>query len=136
MAKSQTTNVQDVQGFTPVETGVSFQGGIMHVAGQPQRPNQVEHWESSNGLTTYTTVEWIDPGTGMRRTSCNCPGWTRKKPGKPRGCMHTKDMEGTEPCTKRSKVDSIRIQSAQQAAAEIPEVDGKALRGIEIDWDD
>jgi len=136
MAKSQTTTVQETQGFEPVGTGVSFQGGVMHIAGNPQIPNRVENWESSNGLTQYTTVEWVEPGTGIRRTSCNCPGWTNKKSGKARSCCHTKDMEGTKACNKKRLGDK-QIRSLADAVNAVPDiVDGKHLRGIDIDWDD
>lgn len=41
---------------------------------------------SSNPSLTYNTV--LDDATG--ETSCNCPGWTFAKLGKPRECKHTK----------------------------------------------
>lgn len=42
---------------------------------------------SSNGLSTYTAVEWADPSTGERRCSCNCPGWANR-----RYCKHTQEL--------------------------------------------
>ena len=128
------TQQETSQEFSPVgnESGVAFSNGVMHVNGTPQRPELVEHWESSNGLSTYTTVTWVDPGTGTKRTSCNCPGWAHKR-GNTRGCCHTKDMEGTKPCP-RKKVERIDIQTVEQAVEEIPDVrNGRELRGIMLD---
>jgi len=105
----------------------------MTVNGQSQRPVKVEHWESSNGLTTYSTVEWKDPNSNEHRTSCNCPGWSNKRKNQPRGCCHTKDLEGTKPCP-RKKVESVAVTSLAQAIEEIPELmDGRELRGIMLD---
>lgn len=105
----------------------------MHANGRGQRPVRVEHWESSNGLTTYTCVEWQDPVTGERRTSCNCPGWTNKKKDKARSCCHTKDMEGTKPCP-RKKIEAVAITSVDVAMENIPDIhDGRELRGIMLD---
>lgn len=117
--------------FLPVTdmAGVAFSNGLMTVNGRPQRPVRVEHWESSNGLTTYTCVEWQDPATGERHTSCNCPGWTHKR-GSSRSCCHTKDMEGEKPC-QRKRIESVQITSVKQAVEEIPDLhDGRELRGI------
>ncbi len=41
--------------------------------------------QSSSSNREYETVIWSD---GL--TSCNCPGWTMVKPGRGRGCKHTK----------------------------------------------
>lgn len=121
------------QRYVPIteESNVSFSDGVMVVDGIVQQPSKVEHWESSNGITTYTTVEWTSPtNPNEKRTSCNCPGWTHKKKGKPRECTHTKDMEGVSPC-RRTKVESVVISSVQQAIDEIPDItDGRELRGI------
>lgn len=114
-------------------SNVTFHDGIMRVDGRPQAPTRVEHWESSNGITNYTTVEWRDPATGEYRTSCNCPGWAIKKSGKPRQCCHTQDMEGKKPCRKK-KVESVAITSIDLAVSEIPDmIDGRELRGILLD---
>lgn len=109
----------------------SFRDGTMHINGRPQKPVRVEHWQSSNGLTNYTTVEWEDPVTGQKRTSCNCPGWTNKRRTDPhRRCKHTKDMEGEAVCD-ATKVDTVQITSADVAMQAIPEiVEGKELRGF------
>lgn len=105
----------------------------MHVNGQPQRPTKVEHWESTNGYTNYTTVEWQSPVDGTKRTSCNCPGWANKRKDTARGCCHTKDMEGTKTCNRR-RVESVTITSVEQARQEIPDIhDGRELRAIMID---
>lgn len=106
----------------------------MHVNGAPQRPNRVEVWESSNGLTNYSTVEWVNPADpSEKRTSCNCPGWAHKKPGKARSCMHTLDMEGLKTCP-RQRVDTQQIRTVAQAVELVPEIqDGRFLRSIMID---
>jgi hypothetical protein len=114
-------------------SGVSFSDGVMHVNGQPQRPANVVHWEASNGYTNYTTVEWVDPFTGDRRTSCNCPGWANKRRGQPRGCCHTADMEGIRACN-RKRVDTTAITTMHEALEAIPDIrEGRALRGILLD---
>ncbi len=46
---------------------------------------QVVVTPSSKGTRDYETVIWSD---GL--CSCNCPGWTMVKPGRGRGCKHTK----------------------------------------------
>lgn len=121
------------QQFVPVDASVTFRDGLMLVGGAPQRPNRVVQWESSNGITNYSCVEWIDPATGNRRTSCNCPGWAIKKAGRDRQCTHTLDMEGRKTCT-RKRVDTTQIRSAAQAAAVVPDlVDGRELRSIMVD---
>lgn len=40
---------------------------------------------SSHGTTTYEILLHADGSL-----SCNCPGWVFQRPGKPRGCKHTK----------------------------------------------
>lgn len=94
--RTHTTSVAETRQFGSVENsdGVNFSDGIMMVDGVPQTPKMSEEWESSNGVTKYTTVMWEDTRTGLLRCSCNCPGWAIKKNGKPRECKHTKDMMG------------------------------------------
>lgn len=55
----------------------------------PHPPRVIAAWAfaSSHGTTTYETLLYAD-GT----LSCNCPGWINKRPGRPRGCRHTKDL--------------------------------------------
>lgn len=134
--QQQTTQEQsNVKTYLPINENseVAFSDGVMTVRGQPQRPVRVEHWESSNGMTTYTTVEWQDPQTQEHRTSCNCPGWANKRSGSDRSCCHTKDMQNEKACTRR-KVESLAITSVQQAMAEIPDIrEGRQLRGIMLD---
>ena len=109
---------------------IHFREGLMHVHGQPQRPVQALHFESSNGLTQYTTVEWVDPITGVSRTSCNCAGWTVKKKDKARGCCHTRELETGVGCGKR-RIDQVAIQTVSQAVSAIPELKaGRELRGL------
>ena len=103
----------------------------MQVNGVFQTPQEVVQWRSSNGLTNYTTVLWVDPETGEKRTSCNCPGWTVS--GR-RTCKHTKDMEGVKTC-RAEKVDSVTIATAAQAEANINEFDGRHFRGIDLSDD-
>ena len=112
---------------------ISFPDGIMHVNGEAQRPTKVELWESSNGTTTYTTIEWQDPVTGVKRTSCNCPGWGMKKKDKDRQCCHTNDLEGKKPCDKK-RVRTVAIRTVADARREIPDChEGRNLRGIMLD---
>lgn len=120
--------------FASVENtdGVTFSSGVMMVNGAPQVPVEVQHWESSNGITNYSAVKWNDPETQEQRCSCNCPGWAMKKPGKPRRCKHTDDMMGIKTC-KAKKVDTVTINNIQQAEKEIPKFDGRELRGIMLD---
>jgi|GEM_PF-5958169 len=116
------------------EDGVSFSQGNMRVDGSNQVPTRVEHWESSNGTTQYTTVEWNDPSTNLKRVSCNCPGWAMKKKGKPRQCKHTKGLMGIKACNSR-QISATAITTAVQAEQEIPKFDGRELRGIMLDFD-
>lgn len=128
----QRQETQEIQGFTPVATGtgVSFLGGVMHVNGRAQQPREVAQFESSNGLTTYTTVVWQDGVTGERRTSCNCPGWAHAKKGGSRGCCHTRELETGVPCGKR-RVTNRRIHSVEEAVEAIPEIhEGRELRAF------
>jgi ATP-dependent DNA ligase len=46
-------------------------------------------FNSSSSSAIYTAM--IDADSGA--ASCNCRGWTFKRPGKPRSCKHTKEME-------------------------------------------
>lgn len=83
------------EGFTPVGDGfgtVGFPGGIMTVNGQACVAVRIIEPISTNGMTRYSTVEWVHPLDGSKRLSCNCPGWTSKR-GPTRGCKHTKEME-------------------------------------------
>ena len=117
------------QGFTAVNKNTKFSDGVMLVGGVPQRPATVRRWESSNGLTVYTTVEWIDPSTGERRTSCNCPGWANAR-SNVRECTHTKQLEGRGSCDRKLVTDET-IRTVAQAKELIPEIiDGRELRGI------
>lgn len=113
--------------------GVVFSKGNMVVNGTAQMPSLAQQWESSNGLTVYTTVTWNHPHNDEKRVSCNCPGWTIKKPGKPRRCKHTDDMMGIARCGDR-KVDTARaITTVAQAEEIVPKFDGRLLRSIEFD---
>lgn len=137
MAQSRTRTETEVETTVYVHDNrdVSFRDGIMHVHRQPQQPIRMEQWESSNGITTYTTVEWRDPVTGELRTSCNCPGWAIKRANRVRRCCHTDDMEGVKPCQRR-RVDTQSIHSIEEAVEKIPDIhDGKELREIDLgDW--
>ena len=113
------------------DDGVSFSRGVMRFAGVTLKPVRVEHWESTNGLTTYTTVAWEDK-EGNLRSSCNCPGWTIKR-GDTRECKHTKDMEGRKTCHDNN-VDSINVTSIKVAVDSIPEmVSGDDLRAFSFE---
>lgn len=50
-----------------------------------------KQFQSSSSTLVYTAV--IDLDTGA--TSCNCKGWSFKKPGQERWCKHTKEMLAT-----------------------------------------
>ena len=132
-SSSQTAN-QVHEDYASVENsdGVTFSNGTMMVNGAPKVPVEVEHWESSNGVTNYSTVKWNDPESQEQRCSCNCPGWAMKKPGKPRRCKHTDDMMGIKTC-KAKKVETVTITNLSQAREEIPKFDGRELRGIMLD---
>jgi hypothetical protein len=114
--------------------GVAFSRGNMFVNGQAQTPTHVRHWEASNGLSQYTTVQWEDSASGEKRCSCNCPGWAFAKKGKLRRCKHTDDMMGIRNCD-ATPVDAepVRIQTVQEAEKSIPRFDGRQLRGIMLD---
>lgn len=116
------------------DVGVTFSQGVMHVGGAPQIPEAVQKWESSNGLTQYTTVRWRDPGTGDLRCSCNCPGWAhRKKNADHRECCHTLDMTGEKSCNK-TKVSGEQPVATVHAAEElIPKLQGRPLRQLMLD---
>ena len=45
-------------------------------------------FESASSSAVYEAL--LDTDTGA--SSCNCKGWTFKRPGKPRGCKHTKAL--------------------------------------------
>jgi hypothetical protein len=132
-SRLRTETETGLEQFVHDERGVSFTNGIMHVMRQAQRPVEVARWESSNGMTVYTTVKWRDPITGELRTSCNCPGWVMKRRDRRRRCCHTDDMEGVKVCS-RTRVDSMAIHSLAEAAEAIPEVHGgRELREINLD---
>lgn len=121
------------QEYVTSDSGVTFSGGVMLVHGAPQRPELVEKWESSNGLTQYTTVGWKSDSTGERRVSCNCPGWTMKKKGQSRRCKHTDSMIGVATCDARRLTDEpIRVQTIAEAEALIPKFNGRPLREIDL----
>lgn len=114
--------------------GVVFSQGNMIVGGQAQVPTHVRHWESSNGISQYTTVQWEDSASSEKRCSCNCPGWAFSKKGKLRRCKHTDDMMGIGNCNATPvDTESVRIQNVREAEESIPKFDGKHLRGIMLD---
>jgi len=119
--------------FASVESsdGVTFSGGVMMVNGREQRPVEVQHWESSNGITTYATVMW-EAENGEKRCSCNCLGWANKKKNKPRRCKHTDDMMGIKTC-RANKAENVRITTIAQAEAHIPKLDGRILRSLMLE---
>lgn len=117
------------------EDGVTFSGGNMMVNGVAQVPEMARQWESSNGLTMYTTVQWKDPQTDEKRVSCNCTGWAVKKKGKPRQCKHTLDMMGVEPCNARAVNAGQQIRTIRQAEAIVPKFNGQELRGLMLEDD-
>lgn len=128
--QQETTEATVAHQAVTKSSNVTFSNGVMLVDGRSQTPVRVAHWESTNGLSRYTTVEWQDPVTGLKRTSCNCPGWTHAKGEQPRGCCHTQDMEGVKPCN-RKRIEDLAITSVAQAQAEIPSIkEGRELRGI------
>lgn len=138
MTRRNTTRTAPVQttSFGSVETtaGVTFSKGNMLVGGAAQVPIQTQQWESSNGLTNYVTVMWQDPATGIRRCSCNCPGWAIKRKNQTRGCKHTKDMMGVSPCDARPVTPQpIVVQNMAEAEKLISNFDRRLLRGIELD---
>ena len=135
MARQRQQQQTETQtGYQSVESsdGVTFSAGNMMVNGVAQVPTKVEHWESSNGLTNYSTVEWQHPVDQTKRCSCNCPGWAMKKPGKPRSCKHTKDMTGEKACSAK-RVDTVTITTIAQAEEHVPKFEGRELRGIMLD---
>lgn len=123
--------------FASVESidGVQFSNGNMMVYNTPQLPVEAQQWQSSNGLTTYTTVKWRDPQTGDHRVSRNCTGWAMKKSGKPRRCKHTDDMMGIKTCSARriNGVSPVPITTLEQAESLIEQFDGRPLRGFMLD---
>lgn len=136
MARLRTQQqTEAVAGFVQSDAGVSFVSGVMYVNGQPQRPAEVQHWMSSNGLSQYTTITWRDTVTGERRTSCNCPGWSHAKKGQKRSCCHTKDMEGVAYCNKeRVEPTPIPIATRSQVTEHIATItDTRRLRSILLD---
>lgn len=133
--RQQSASINQVHAdFASVESvdGVTFSSGNMMVNGVAQMPMEAQRWQSSNGLTVYTTVQWRDPGTEDKRVSCNCTGWAMKKGDKPRRCKHTDDMMGIKPCRAR-KVDTTVINTIRQAEDVVPKFDGRPLRGLMLD---
>ena len=122
--------------FASVEStdGVAFSKGNMLVNGAPQLPDVVQDWESTNGTTVYTTVQWRDPATGEKRVSCNCPGWAILRRGSLRQCKHTHDMMGmgTADAVKVNKRKQIR--SVEEAEERVPKFSGRAVRAIQLDY--
>ncbi len=68
---------------------MGFSAGVMIINGVRQMIARMIERESSNGVTRYNAIEWSDPATGERRTSCNCPGWANR-----RTCKHVVELEG------------------------------------------
>lgn len=130
----QQTTSQVSSEYASVENsaGVTFSKGNMLVNGQPQIPIQAEQWESSNGVTNYTTVKWRDPATQQLRCSCNCPGWAIKKHGEPRRCKHTDDMMGIKSCSSR-KIENRQITTIREAEKAVPQFEGRRMRGLMLD---
>jgi hypothetical protein len=138
MARTRTQAVTTQENTTYVQSdaNVGFRAGVMYVGGMPQIPTQRAQWESSNGLSVYTTVTWRDPTNGQLRTSCNCPGWANSAKRGKRHCCHTKDMEGIERCDKNKHEEARAITTVADVAAFIPTIthDGaKELRGIMLE---
>lgn len=130
----QTTSTQPV--FVQNDAGVNFTQGLMNVGGTPQVPVESQQWRSSNGITVYTTVKWRNPNTGELRTSCNCPAWTIKKGSNKRSCAHTKDMEGTDVCTKeRVSPAPVALVTPADVAKHVPTImmGSRELRAIMLD---
>ena len=114
------------------EDGVTFSKGNMYVNGRPQVPEETAAWESSNGITNYTTVKWRSSETEEIRCSCNCPGWAMKKNGKPRRCKHTDDMMGIKSCN-ATRAKRTVITNISTAEAAVPGFSGRELRGIMLE---
>ena len=113
--------------------GVVFSSGNMIVDRNFQIPLEAQRWESTNGITVYTTVKWQDPITQLKRVSCNCLGWTMKKNGKVRRCKHTDDMMGIKSCNAKQVNVSTPIRTIREAEAVVPRFDGRELRGLMLD---
>ena len=47
---------------------------------------------STHGAAVYETILKADGGL-----SCNCPAWVYVRKGRPRGCRHTRAVEGQVP---------------------------------------
>lgn len=108
----------------------------MSVDGTPQIPVASQQWHSSNGITVYTTVKWRNSLNGELRTSCNCPAWTMKKKGARRTCCHTKDMEGTEICSREKVTPApVALTTPAQVIRNVPTitVGERELRSIMLD---
>ena len=133
LQQQQTQNTENVYASVETTDGVTFSGGHMFVNGQPQIPGATYNYNSSNGLTQYTSVKWRDPGTRAQRVSCNCPGWAIKKPGKPRVCKHTRAIMNGQPNSASLSAAVTTIRSAAQAQTLIPNLDGRALRSLVFD---
>lgn len=63
----------------------------------------VNQWltSSTSGSKSYRTVLW---STG--EITCDCPGWTFKRPGKQRGCKHTLHVMSGGVVAEKIKLDS------------------------------
>ena len=100
---------------------------MAQLAGRALRPARVSRPMSSNGLTEYTTVEWVDPATGVKYHSCNCPGWAFKKGGQARTCKHVEALL-------RGVIVSpvTNITTPEEAVDNVPTiaVDARRLRAI------
>lgn len=133
LQQQQTQNTENVYASVESADGVAFRKGHMFVNDQPQIPEATYNYDSSNGLTQYTSVKWRDPGTRAQRVSCNCPGWSMKKPGQPRACKHTRAIMSGQPNSASLSARVTPIRSAAQAQTLIPNLDGRALRSLVFD---
>lgn len=107
------------------DPGIGYSNGIMVVDGVLQQPVKAMDFESSNGLSRYTAIEWAHPGDHTHRFSCNCPGFTKRSE---RNCKHLTALQ-TGNMAKVKLVTQRQIQSVADAVASgLP--DGKELRGF------
>lgn len=102
----------------------------MHVNDVPQFIVRMLQRVSSNQITRYTAIEWADPSTDERRTSCNCPGWANR-----RACKHVKELTDN-PGIGLVSDDDIQLPSTITATPR-PVThrteDGRNLRGFTFD---
>ncbi len=78
----------------PASVDVSYQfrdGQKIAPDGSAATADKVQEFISSNGYTRYYTTLWTD---GV--VTCDCPGWTMKKRGKPRDCKHCREVVKTD----------------------------------------